>query len=320
MSFVDDSGNAERMQSKECYQTWVHTRKSPPKKPQESFRRVLTAHACGVDGRRPFPEHVEASLLKVLRRKEVWDCFKGTGVSIGIRGFRNVGYHEKLRTEEQAMKNGKAKDEKLSSKQSARSRKRAGVKEKLANKRSKTNAAAQMAAMAMPAYMQQQAFQQLNQFGAAMPFMVAPSPGMAYACQPGIQYAGAASQATPQGGMMSIPQAIQHQQMQQQMQQLLQHHGQSQQQAQQSQQQQAHQAQMAQMQAASGHPLVAYYNSQQLAAGAANPQMAMAAGGYMVPMHPGAQASAQAAQAQKSQSSPKKYSWNRMRVLSWANV
>ena len=94
MSFVDDNGEASKLLSKDCYKRWMASRRTTPKQPEESFRRVLTAHVCGVDGRRPFPPKVEASLLKVLRKKEVWDCFKDTPYSIGIRGFRNQGLHE----------------------------------------------------------------------------------------------------------------------------------------------------------------------------------------------------------------------------------
>lgn len=295
MSFVDENGNAERMQSKECYQTWVHTRKSPPKKPQESFRRVLTAHACGVDGRRPFPEDVEASLLKVLRRKEVWDCFKGTGVSIGIRGFRNVGYHEKLRTEEQALKRGSAKEkagEKLASKQSARSRKRGIMKDRGAVKKTKLDHSNQTQInMAMQnAYMQQQALQQLNQFGAAMPFMMAPHPGIAYTYSPDMQYNINATKGATQPGMTNVQAIQQHQiQMQEQMQRLLQHHAQS---------QAGQQSQLATMQASSGHPGVSFYN------GAVGQQMGMTGPGYIVPVHPGAQ---QVVSSQSQQTPPKKY-------------
>ena len=94
MQFIDEDADTKRVFSKECFDTWVVTRKEPPKQPEESFRRVLTAHICGVDGRRPFPPKIEASLLQILRKKEVWECFRGTKVSIGIRGFRNFGYHE----------------------------------------------------------------------------------------------------------------------------------------------------------------------------------------------------------------------------------
>jgi len=56
MSFLAEDGDASPILSKKCYDTWVSTRKGTLKQPQESFRRVLTAHVCGMDGRRPFPE------------------------------------------------------------------------------------------------------------------------------------------------------------------------------------------------------------------------------------------------------------------------
>jgi len=97
MSFVDELGDSSMILSKECYLKWVSTRKGALKQPEESFRRVLTAHICGLIGRKPFPPDVEANLLKHLRRREIWDCFKGTKVSIGIKGFRKLGFHESRR-------------------------------------------------------------------------------------------------------------------------------------------------------------------------------------------------------------------------------
>lgn len=94
MSFVDEDQNASRILSSDCFNTWVNTRQTYPKQPEESFRRVLIGHICGIDRRRPFNEKVEASLLKIIRQKKVWECFRGTEVCIGIRGFRKQGFHE----------------------------------------------------------------------------------------------------------------------------------------------------------------------------------------------------------------------------------
>lgn len=96
MQFVDDNGGAENVLSKECYDLWVNSRNNPPKEPEESFRRALTAHLCGLDGRRPFPRNVEANILKIIRQKKIWDCFQNTNCPIGIKGFRNLGYHESM--------------------------------------------------------------------------------------------------------------------------------------------------------------------------------------------------------------------------------
>lgn len=94
MNFVKSDGDASALIEKECYMTWVKSRKNPPLHPSESYRRVLTAHLCGLSRRKPFPEKVERSLLNYIRQKKPWPCFKGTNISIGIRGFRKQGFHE----------------------------------------------------------------------------------------------------------------------------------------------------------------------------------------------------------------------------------
>lgn len=96
MLFVREN-DAVGILTKECFKKWVETRKSQLKQPEESFRRVLTAHVCGLIGRKPFSADVEASLLRCLRRKQVWPCFKDTKVTIGIKGFRKAGFHENRR-------------------------------------------------------------------------------------------------------------------------------------------------------------------------------------------------------------------------------
>ena len=101
MEFVEYKNgkvNAAGILSSDCYQKWIMSRRKHPLKPQEAFRRALTAHCRGVDGRRPFPEKVEASLLVELRKKQRWKCFEnyndGCG-KIGIQGFPSLGYHER---------------------------------------------------------------------------------------------------------------------------------------------------------------------------------------------------------------------------------
>ena len=81
----------------ECYKLWVKSRKYPPKSPHEAFRRAVTAHIRGNDGRRPFPEAAERSLLKELRKKKQWDAFRGTEHLVGVKGFTSLGHHEKIR-------------------------------------------------------------------------------------------------------------------------------------------------------------------------------------------------------------------------------
>uniref|UniRef100_A0A7S3LQI4 Uncharacterized protein n=2 Tax=Sar TaxID=2698737 RepID=A0A7S3LQI4_9STRA len=100
MSFVkyDDQGNCEteHMVSKKCFDTWLATRLSLLRNPEESFRRSLLGHVIGSERRKPFPPDIEESLLIILRKPEVWQCFRGTDCKIGLRGFRNRGYHECL--------------------------------------------------------------------------------------------------------------------------------------------------------------------------------------------------------------------------------
>jgi hypothetical protein len=95
--FVD----ASAILSRACYEQWLSTRQKSLKKPEESFRKTVTAHAQGTDGRKPFPPEAERSLLVELRQQKVWDCFKnrtfdnGERMNIGLQGFRGYGYHEK---------------------------------------------------------------------------------------------------------------------------------------------------------------------------------------------------------------------------------
>lgn len=87
--------DASGIVSKACFQKWKESRKKAPKNPQEAFRRALTAHIRGVDGRRPFAPEVEENLLIEVRKKKVWDCFEGCeGCFIGVQGFPSLGFHE----------------------------------------------------------------------------------------------------------------------------------------------------------------------------------------------------------------------------------
>mmetsp|Transcript_16270 Transcript_16270/g.19021 ORF Transcript_16270/g.19021 Transcript_16270/m.19021 type:complete len:138 (-) Transcript_16270:586-999(-) len=83
----------EKMLSKECYNAWLKSRRSQPKKPQKSFRKALLEHVCAKNSRKQFPKEVERSLLKHLRQRKTWHCFKGEA-SIGCYGFKGFGYHE----------------------------------------------------------------------------------------------------------------------------------------------------------------------------------------------------------------------------------
>jgi len=98
--------DASPILSKECFEAWIGTRRSSLKKPEESFRRALTAHVTGADRRRPFPPRVEEKLLVQLRKQKTWACFEGRFsttegrlIKIGEQGFRTLGYHERKRSE-----------------------------------------------------------------------------------------------------------------------------------------------------------------------------------------------------------------------------
>uniref|UniRef100_A0A7S3PJ81 Uncharacterized protein n=1 Tax=Aplanochytrium stocchinoi TaxID=215587 RepID=A0A7S3PJ81_9STRA len=92
--------DASTVISKECFNKWVKTRKDKPKCPEESFRRALTAHLVGRDLRRPFPAEAETSILQVIRQKKPWACFEGS--NIGVQGFKQMGYHERVNMENDA--------------------------------------------------------------------------------------------------------------------------------------------------------------------------------------------------------------------------
>lgn len=93
---VDSYGNidATRILSRECFKEWIATRKVLPKDPAHAYRKVVTGHCRGDKGLAPFPEDLEKAILKVLRQKKVWDCFKGTNLKIGLRGFQTKGHWE----------------------------------------------------------------------------------------------------------------------------------------------------------------------------------------------------------------------------------
>jgi len=71
------------------------TRKDVPTDPAKRFQRTLTAHLTACDGRAPFEPEEEAAILSVLRQKRKWPAFEGTALTIGSKGFRSAGFHEK---------------------------------------------------------------------------------------------------------------------------------------------------------------------------------------------------------------------------------
>jgi hypothetical protein len=99
--------------SKECYELWLKTRKFPSKLPEKAFQRALSGHVCGVDGRVPFSQEEEVEILKVLRRKQRWECFTNSKCKFGESGFRSKGFHEKLVLGEIQSTNPKKRSKKI---------------------------------------------------------------------------------------------------------------------------------------------------------------------------------------------------------------
>jgi len=62
---------------------------------EKTFQRVLTAHCTGSDGRRPFDPEEEKAILQAIRLKRQWPAFRGSSLTIGLKGFRGIGFHEK---------------------------------------------------------------------------------------------------------------------------------------------------------------------------------------------------------------------------------
>eukprot|EP00924_Labyrinthula_sp_SR-Ha-C_P007923 snap_masked-scaffold_41-processed-gene-0.4-mRNA-1 protein AED:1.00 eAED:1.00 QI:0/0/0/0/1/1/4/0/331 len=58
----------ENIISKECFKEWVKTRKGKLENPKCAFRRTIYAHLRGADGRTPFAQDVEVSMLQKLRK------------------------------------------------------------------------------------------------------------------------------------------------------------------------------------------------------------------------------------------------------------
>jgi len=88
--------DASAVMSKACFDDWCTGRSSQSSGGLcRTFQRVLTAHIAGSDGRRPFEPEEEAAILTVIRKKQQWPAFKGTTLTIGCKGCRAKGYHER---------------------------------------------------------------------------------------------------------------------------------------------------------------------------------------------------------------------------------
>jgi hypothetical protein len=92
--------DANGVTSEKCYQMWLGSRKSKPTCPEKAFQRALSGHITGVDGRVPFDQEEEEAILRAVRRKARWECFKHCDIKFGESGFRTKGFHEKAYTGE----------------------------------------------------------------------------------------------------------------------------------------------------------------------------------------------------------------------------
>jgi hypothetical protein len=73
----------------------LNSRKSKPSCPEKAFQRALSGHITGVDGRVPFDQEEEEAILRAVRRKARWECFRHCDIKFGESGFRTKGFHEK---------------------------------------------------------------------------------------------------------------------------------------------------------------------------------------------------------------------------------
>ena len=90
--------NVSRLFTYECYHTWLITRKSKIKHPEQTFQRTLIAHLKGSDKRRPFPAEIETKILELLRDNErnIFDAiFYPNEFGIGKKKFLANGFHER---------------------------------------------------------------------------------------------------------------------------------------------------------------------------------------------------------------------------------
>jgi len=87
--------DASEVMSKACYEAWLQSRAAPLNNPTRVFQRCITSHITASDGRQAFTLAEEGAILRVLREKAVWPAFQGTTVTIGRKGFRGLGYHER---------------------------------------------------------------------------------------------------------------------------------------------------------------------------------------------------------------------------------
>jgi len=92
--------DASKVNSAECFREWSAHRSKDVNDAAKAFRRSLSAHITGSDGRRPFTPEEEQAVLSVVRCKRQWPAFEDSNVTIGLKGFQSYGFHEKRRNKE----------------------------------------------------------------------------------------------------------------------------------------------------------------------------------------------------------------------------
>lgn len=97
----DGSIDVSGVISRQCFRAWLEL-KNVSESDAESlkFRRVLTNHVSGTDGRCPFDPDEEEAILTLLRKKVSWPCFPPHLAHLGMR-YRSRGFHERRMQQEQ---------------------------------------------------------------------------------------------------------------------------------------------------------------------------------------------------------------------------
>jgi hypothetical protein len=94
-SYGTSALDASAIVGAECFAAWRQSRVGDIDM-ERNFQRCLTAHLTKSDGRKPFDAAEEKAVLRVVRQKRTWPAFQGTTHRIGQKGFRALGFHERL--------------------------------------------------------------------------------------------------------------------------------------------------------------------------------------------------------------------------------
>jgi hypothetical protein len=102
----DNTVDASRVVSLECYKRWMETRARAPPSPDAVFQRTVSGHLTAADGRgesiyictkqplsytqraAPFTPEEEKAILEIVREKRIWTCFEESS------GRGRLGYRE----------------------------------------------------------------------------------------------------------------------------------------------------------------------------------------------------------------------------------